>query len=69
MKWDLKSIITLILVCVLALITVGLIVAVVIGALPSDDKTVNAIVLLFSNVVTMVFTYFFTRKESHNESK
>ena len=63
MKWDLKSIITLILIVVLAIITLFLVGSVVFGALGSDNPVVNAIVLLFSNSVTMILTYFFTRKE------
>ena len=63
MKWDLKSIITLILVVVLAIVTLFLIGAVVFGLMGSDNPIANAIILLFSNSVTMILTYFFTRKE------
>lgn len=63
MKWDLKSIITLILVIVLAIITLFLVGSMVFGALGSDNPVVNAIIVLFSNSVTMILTYFFTRKE------
>ena len=63
MKWDLKSIITLILIIVLAIVTLFLVGSMVFGALGSDNPVVNAIVLLFSNSVTMILTYFFTRKE------
>lgn len=62
-KWDLKSIITLILVVVLAIVTLFLIGAVVFGLMGSDNPIANAIILLFSNSVTMILTYFFTRKE------
>lgn len=63
MKWDLKSIITLILIIVLAIITLFLVGSMVFGALGSDNPVVNAIIVLFSNSVTMILTYFFTRKE------
>ncbi len=63
MKWDLKSIITLILIVVLAIITLFLVGSMVFGALGSDNPVVNAIIVLFSNSVTMILTYFFTRKE------
>lgn len=69
MKIDLKSIITLTLVGVLALVTLFLIVAIVFGWIPSDNPVVNSITLLFSNSTTMVLTYFFTRKkEGSNEN-
>lgn len=62
-KWDLKSTITVTLVIALELITLFLIGAVVFGAIGTDNPIVNPIVLLFSNSVTMVLTYFFTKKE------
>lgn len=62
-KWDLKSIITLILIIVLAIITLFLVGSMVFGALGSDNPVVNAIILLFSNSVTMILTYFFTKKD------
>lgn len=68
MKWDLKSIITLMLVSVLALVVLVLIASVVFGFLPSDDKLVNSIILLFSNSVTMILTYFFAKKKGSEES-
>ena len=63
MKWDLKSIITLILIIVLAIITLFLVGSMVFGRIGSDNPVVNAIVLLFSNSVTMILTYFFTKKD------
>lgn len=63
MKWDLKSIITLILIVVLAIITLFLVGSMVFGCIGSDNPVVNAIVLLFSNSVTMILTYFFTKKD------
>ena len=63
MKWDLKSIITLILIIVLAIITLFLVGSMVLGCIGSDNPVVNAIVLLFSNSVTMILTYFFTKKD------
>lgn len=62
-KWDLKSTITVTLVIVLAIVTLFLIGAMVFGAISTDNPIVNSIILLFSNSVTMVLTYFFTRKE------
>lgn len=63
MKWDLKSIITVTLVIALEIITLFLVGSMVFGALGSDNPVVNAIIVLYSNSVTMVLTYFFTRKE------
>lgn len=62
-KWDLKSTITVTLVAVLAIVTLFLIGAMVFGAISTDNPIVNSIVLLFSNSVTMVLTYFFTKKD------
>lgn len=69
MKWDLKSIITMIFTCVLALIIVALICAVIIGVIPSDDKLISTIVLLFSNSVTMILTYFFAKKKEGKDNE
>jgi len=69
MKWDLKSIITLVLVMVLAIITLFIIGSVVFGAITTDNPVVNAIVVLFSNSVTMILTYFFTKKEKKDGEK
>lgn len=52
---DVKSIVTLALVATL--------VYVVIGGNPIDEK----VFLLFSNVVTMIITYFFTKKKDKPE--
>ena len=68
-KWDLKSIITLILIVVLAIITLFLVGSMVFGTIGSDDPVVNAIVLLFSNSVTMILTYFFTKKDKDKEKE
>ncbi len=62
-KWDLKSAITVTLVAVLAIVTLFLIGAMVFGGISTDNPIVNSIVLLFSNSVTMVLTYFFTKKD------
>ena len=69
MKWDLKSIITLILVCVLAVVTLFLIGATAFGLFGQDSPIVNAIVLLFSNSVTMILTYFFTKKDAKKDGE
>lgn len=69
MKWDLKSIITLILVIVLAVTTLFIVGSVVFGALGSDNPIVNPIILLFSNSVTMILTYFFTKKDKDKEKE
>ena len=69
MKWDLKSIITLILVIVLAVTTLFIVGSVVFGALVSDNPIVNPIILLFSNSVTMILTYFFTKKDKEKEKE
>lgn len=52
---DVKSIVTLVLVAALVFL-------VVYSAITGKDLTSN-IFLLFSNIVTMVFTYFFTKKK------
>lgn len=52
---DVKSIVTLALVATL--------VYVVVGGNPIDEK----VFLLFSNVVTMIITYFFTKKKDKPE--
>ena len=62
MKFDVKSIITISLVIALIVITLGLVIAVIFGALPNDNPLVNSIILLFSNSTTMVMTYFFSKK-------
>lgn len=67
MKWDLKSIITLILIIVLAIVTLFLIGATAFGLFPSDSPIVNAIVLLFSNSVTMILTFYFTKKDKEKD--
>ena len=54
---DVKSIVTLVLVFTL--------VAIVLLNVTLDEK----VFLLFSNVVTMVFTYFFTKKSSKDEKQ
>lgn len=57
---DLKSIITMLLVSALVFLTIY-------SALTGKDLS-NDIFLLFSNIVTMVVTYFFSkRKETTNE--
>jgi|BioPla2DNA2_1021312.scaffolds.fasta_scaffold341185_1 uncharacterized membrane protein len=53
---DVKSIVTLAL--------VGTLVYVVISGKPLDEK----VFLLFSNVVTMIITYFFTKKKDETPS-
>ena len=68
-KCDVKSIITIGLVCTLVLITVGLVVAVIFGVLPSDNPLVDSIILLFSNATTMVMTYFFSKKKEPEGDK
>ena len=54
---DVKSIVTLVLVFTL--------VAIVLLNVTLDEK----VFLLFSNVVTMVFTYFFTKKSSNKKEE
>ena len=63
MKWDLKSIITLMLIGALVVVTLSLIYSMIFGNLGSDNATLNAIVILFSNAVTSVLTFYFTKKE------
>ena len=52
---DVKSIITILLICVLAIV--------VLTNMTVDEKIFN----LFSNITTMVITYFFTRKTGTSE--
>ena len=68
-KWDLKSIITLILVIVLAVVTLFLVSATVFGLVYTDDPMVNSITLLFSNSVTMILTFYFTKKDKDKEKE
>ena len=56
---DLKSIITIILVITLVFL-------VVYSAITGKELT-SEIFLLFSNIITMVITYFFTKKKEQNE--
>lgn len=69
MKWDLKSIITIVFVAVLAIVVLALIGSVIFHVLPSDDNLVNAIILLFSNAVTMILTYFFSKRKEGSDDK
>jgi len=57
---DLKSIVTFVLVCTLVFV-------VVYSAITGRDLT-SDVFLLFSNIITMVITYFFTKK-SNNDNK
>ena len=66
-RCDVKSAITIGLVAALIIITMGLVIAVIFGILPSDNPLVNSITLLFSNATTMVMTYFFSKKKSDGE--
>ncbi len=66
-RCDVKSVITISLVASLVLITIGLVIAVIFGILPSDNPLVNSITLLFSNATTMVMTYFFSKKKPDTE--
>lgn len=63
MKWDLKSIITIILVIMLAISTLFLEVSKVCGWISVDDPTTEKMVLLFSNAITMILTFYFTKKK------
>ena len=63
MKWDLKSIITIILVIVLAISTLFLEVSKVCGWISVDDPMTEKMVLLFSNAITMILTFYFTKKK------
>ena len=54
---DVKSIITILLVVMLCVV--------VIGGLDIEEKVFN----LFSNITTMVMTYFFTKKTAPNEGE
>ena len=54
---DVKSIITISLITVLAIV--------VLGGLEFEEKVFN----LFSNITTMVITYFFTKKSNSEDTK
>lgn len=58
---DLKSIVTLILILVLAFL-------IIYSAITGKDLT-NNVFLLFSNIITMVITFFFTKKKQDKEEK
>lgn len=63
MKWDIKSIITVGL--VYSMIIIALL---VVGVSVWRDTDINeTILILFSNSVTMVLTYFFTKKKDKQE--
>ena len=68
-KWDLKSIITLILVIVLAITELFLVGATVFGLIYTDDPMVNSMTLLFSNSVTMILTFYFSKKKDEKEKE
>ena len=68
-KWDLKSIITLILVIVLAITELFLVGATVFGLICTDDPMVNSMTLLFSNSVTMILTFYFSKKKDEKEKE
>lgn len=68
-KWDLKSIITLILIIVLAITELFLVGATVFGLIYTDDPMVNSMTLLFSNSVTMILTFYFTKKDKDKDKE
>lgn len=67
MKWDLKSIITLIVIVTLDIIMIALVAAFILGKIPSDDGIFMSFVTLFTNCVTAVTTYYFTHKKDEKE--
>lgn len=57
---DVKSIATLTLLLTLEIITI-------MGFAKNDMDLIQLVFTLFSNIVTMVFTYFFTKKQKESE--
>lgn len=68
-NFDLKSIITLILIITLVVLASALIVAMIFGFVPSDNPVLNSIITVFVSSVTGVITYFFTRKSNKDGDK
>lgn len=65
-KFDLKSVITLMLVTALVVLMLSLTAAMIFGVITYENPIINGIMILFTNAVTSVLTFYFSKKKDEN---